>query len=74
MGNLCKYSFMSQFPRYQASIIMKIIKLFIIDEKNSAKIQKTLKKELDINISLVTIERILAWIRRAFALYIKKYL
>ena len=37
MGNLRKYSFMSQFPRYQASIIMKIIKLFIIDEKNSQK-------------------------------------
>ena len=39
--------------------------------KKIVKNTKTLKKELDINISLVTIERILAWIRRAFAHYIK---
>ena len=70
-GNLRKYSLMSQFPRQQASVIMKIIKLFIIDEKKGTKIQKTLKQEYDINISLVTIERILTWTKRAFAHYIK---
>lgn len=39
-GNLRKYFFMNQFPRQQGSVKMKIIKLFIIDEKIVQKYKK----------------------------------
>ena len=63
--------FLSKFPKYPASIIMTIISKLILEEQNALEIHKYLTYNLKSKVSYVSITKVLIWIRRALAHYIK---
>ncbi len=56
--NLRKFSFLYTFPKIPASVILKIIQKFILEQKIGVEIQKYLKTNEDINLSRNTIYKI----------------
>ena len=68
--NLRKFSFLFKFPKQPASVIIKILEKFILEENNASIICKYINDYFT-SINLSTIRKILKWFRQAFAHYIK---
>ena len=68
-----KFSCLSAFPKRPGSLFFKIMYKFINEEKNASKIKSFLETEEKIKIKYVSISKILIFIRRCCAHYIKNY-
>ena len=71
--NLRKFSCLSVFPKIPGSLFFKILYKFIIEEKNASKIKSFLETEEKIKLNYVSLSKILIFIRRCCAHYIKDY-
>ena len=71
--NLRKFSCLSCFPKIPGSIFFKIMYKFIIEEKNAQKLKSFLEIEEKIKLNYVSLSKILIFIRRCCAHYIKDY-
>ena len=69
--NFLFYSFLSKFRKYPTSKIMIIISKFILEEQNALEIHKYLTYNLKSKVSYISITKVLIWIRRELAHYIK---
>ena len=68
-----KFSCLSVFPKIPGSLFFKILYKFIIEEKNASKIKSFLETEEKIKLNYVSLSKILIFIRRCCAYYIKDY-
>ena len=64
---------MKTFPKIAGTIFFKILFKFIIEEKNGTKIKSYLETSENIYLNYPTISKILIWIRRSMAYYLKDY-
>lgn len=62
---------MKKFPKIPGSVVMMTLKKFLLDERNTNQIYQYMKFSELINISKVSILKILNFIRRVIEHYLK---
>ena len=72
-GTIRKYSCLKIFLKISGTIFFKILFKFIIEEKNGTKIKSYLETSENIYLNYPTITKILIWIPRSMAHYLKDY-
>ena len=71
--SLRNFSFLKLFKKIRCTYLMKILKYFIIDQKNATLIEKTLSEEDKIKLNVHTIDKILNTFRNIIAHYLKDF-
>ena len=72
-GSLRNFSCLKVFPKIPGSIFFKILYKFILEDKNATKIKNFLVTEEKVYLNYQTLTKILTWLRRTFAHYLKDY-